>query len=110
MALTNLYKELEDTLEYNYKTFDDILCAYIHSDKETHLSVKIADTPDVRKIKFDNLKEVDYYSGYGMQIIYGYVWFKDGTWLERGEYDGSEWWEYKATPEIPEMLRNLYTM
>ena len=26
--------------------------------------------------------------------------FEDGTWLERGEYDGSEWWEYKQKPTL----------
>ena len=24
----------------------------------------------------------------------------DDWWLERGEYDGAEWWEFKKTPEI----------
>ena len=24
--------------------------------------------------------------------------FNDGTWLERGEYDGSEWWDYMEIP------------
>ena len=44
---------------------------------------------------------VEYNSGYGGQELYGNVWFKDGTWLERGEYDGSEWWEHKVCPKIP---------
>lgn len=26
----------------------------------------------------------------------------DGWWLERHEYDGSEWWEHKALPAKPE--------
>lgn len=26
------------------------------------------------------------------------VVFNDGSWLERNEYDGSSWWEYKRTP------------
>lgn len=26
-------------------------------------------------------------------------------WLERGEYDGSEWWEFKTLPTKPEMQR-----
>lgn len=25
--------------------------------------------------------------------------FKDGSWLERGEYDGSEWWQLKKVPK-----------
>lgn len=29
-------------------------------------------------------------------VVVGKDW-----WLERHEYDGSEWWEYKKLPEIP---------
>ena len=48
-------------------------------------------------------KEMDfeYDSGFGSQKIKGFVWLKDGTWLERGEYDGSEWWTHKIRPSIP---------
>ena len=42
-----------------------------------------------------------YHSGFGGQELFGFIWFEDGTWAERGEYDGSEWWEYKSQPEIP---------
>ena len=47
------------------------------------------------------LPELDfnYDNGYGGQELYGYIWYTDGTWSERGEYDGSEWWEYKKTPQ-----------
>jgi len=41
-----------------------------------------------------------YDAGYGGQELYGTIWYTDGTWSERGEYDGSEWWEYKKCPEI----------
>lgn len=53
------------------------------------------------------LSELDftYDAGYGGQELFGYVWFQDGSWLERGEYDGSEWWAYKKTPVIPEELK-----
>jgi hypothetical protein len=26
--------------------------------------------------------------------------FNDNTWLERGEYDGSEWWNYMEPPNV----------
>lgn len=39
-----------------------------------------------------------YDHGFGGQNLFGWVVFDDGTWLERGEYDGSEWWEYKQCP------------
>lgn len=42
--------------------------------------------------------DFDYDCGYGGQYLYGYIWYKDGTWSERGEYDGSEWWEHKECP------------
>jgi len=45
-----------------------------------------------------------YDSGYGSQELGGIIWFENGDWAERGEYDGSEWWEYKRRPEIPERL------
>lgn len=28
-------------------------------------------------------------------------------WLERKEYDGQEWWEYKTTPIKPEKSKEL---
>ena len=42
----------------------------------------------------------DYDNGYGGQEVRDslVVVFTDGSWLERGEYNGAEWWEYKAIP------------
>ena len=34
----------------------------------------------------------------------------DGWWLERGEYDGSEWWEFKSCPRRPTTIRPLLTI
>ncbi len=50
---------------------------------------------------FESL-DFEYDSGYGRQHLFGTVWLeKEGTWMERGEYDGSEWWDYHECPEIP---------
>lgn len=43
----------------------------------------------------------DYDSGYGgneipLELV---VVFDDGSYLARGEYDGSEWWDYNRTPQ-----------
>lgn len=53
------------------------------------------------------LEELDfnYNNGFGSQRLFGVVWFKDGSWLERYEYDGSEEWVLKRTPDIPSVLR-----
>ncbi len=32
-------------------------------------------------------------------MLYGEIVFKDKTWLERWEYDWSEWREYKKCPD-----------
>ena len=55
-------------------------------------------------ITFLNDLDFEYDDGYGPQEIEGTVWLKDGTWLERGEYDGSEWWEHRYLPTIPPKL------
>ena len=39
--------------------------------------------------------DVEYDSGYGTQYVFGKVWLKDGGFLERREYDGSEWWTHQ---------------
>lgn len=53
---------------------------------------------------FLNQLDFDYDAGYGGQELYGTVWLSDSNWLTRGEYDGSEWWDYNSLPEIPDEL------
>jgi hypothetical protein len=59
-------------------------------------------TADLRKFLSD--LDLEYYESYGSQELFGTVWLMDGTWLEREEYGGSEWWVRKATPVIPAYL------
>ena len=49
--------------------------------------------------------DFEYDEDYGLQELSGTIWLKDGTWCTRDEYDGSEWWDYKSLPEIPESCR-----
>ena len=46
--------------------------------------------------------DFDYDSGYGSQELFGTIWYNDGSWSDRGEYDGSEWWQYQKCPPLPE--------
>lgn len=57
----------------------------------------------------DFLSKLDfmYDSGYGGQELFGIIWYADGTWSERGEYDGSEWWQYHQCPNIPDNVRRI---
>ena len=57
--------------------------------------------------KFLNEIDFDYDSGYGGQEVFGVIWYVDGTWSTRGEYDGSEWWEHQKRPDIPTELNRV---
>jgi hypothetical protein len=54
--------------------------------------------------EFVNSLDFEYDKGYGGQELFGTIWYKDGTWSDRGEYDGSEWWDYQSCPGIPQEL------
>lgn len=49
--------------------------------------------------------DFDYDNGYGGQELFGTIWFEDGVWASRGEYDGSEWWDVNVVPDIPETIK-----
>lgn len=52
---------------------------------------------------FSHIANVEYDESYGDQNVYpNLVIVGKDWWLERHEYDGSEWWEYKTLPEKPE--------
>ena len=57
--------------------------------------------------KFLSNLDFDYDEDYGSQNLFGTIWYKDGTWSDRGEYDGSEWWNHNRCPEIPVKLNRL---
>lgn len=55
------------------------------------------------EIKWDAVtkSELTYDSGYGCQYWRGWITFKDTPdWLERQEYDGSEWWAWRSKPSL----------
>lgn len=57
--------------------------------------------------EFIDSLDFEYDSGYGGQCLFATIWYVDGTWSDRGEYDGSEWYEYHMCPEIPNELNRL---
>lgn len=51
---------------------------------------------------FVRYADFDYDDGYGgAEINSKLVVIGDDWWLERHEYDGSEWWEFKTLPQKP---------
>lgn len=59
--------------------------------------------------EFEKLANFEYDGGFGSQKIASdlVIVFKDGSYLERAEYDGSEWWEFKTQPEKKENAKPI---
>jgi hypothetical protein len=85
-----------------------VLCAQIKhgDDYDDDSKVFNLTTGSTEEDRTQFLTDIDfeYDSGYGGQRLFGTIWYEDGTWSERGEYDGSEWWEHRERPQIPEEL------
>lgn len=45
--------------------------------------------------------DTTYDDDYGWQELFGFIWWKDGTWSSRYEYDGREWWVHHEVPNYP---------
>lgn len=51
---------------------------------------------------FTKIADREYDSSYGTNEVYRELLVVgDDWWLERGEYDGSEWWDFKTLPVKP---------
>lgn len=98
--MENLYKETLEVLKENGKTENDVIWF-----GEVFNSDDITDYQYPRD-KFKEILDYDYDSGFGNTEIsdFLHVVGKD-WWLERHEYDGSEWWEYKTLPNQPTIVR-----
>ena len=59
--------------------------------------------------EFKSIANVEYNDGYGGQEVAVdlVIVFNDGSWLSRGEYDGSEWWDYNKTPRQPSQYKPI---
>lgn len=94
--MTNAYEELMKELNSAHKSIYDIDYCWFERWEKWYLM----DTNDAfsRSKMFERLKKVDYDCWWWWQEFFWEVVFKDWTWLERWEYDGSEWREYKQKP------------
>lgn len=96
--MMNLRTETLETLKNYDKTIEDIrfICS---GDRNIPI--------DLFFIRAD--KEYD--DGYGgAEVDQCLTIVGDDWWLERGEYDGSEWWEFKTMPKKPDTpLNYTYT-
>lgn len=99
----------EYTLEVAGK--EKVICAYIkhetfyNREPLAECLLPLNATPQ-QYFKFvSTLSSINYDQGYGSQELYGTIWYEDGSWSERYEYDGSECWHHKQTPPIPGELK-----
>lgn len=82
MGMVNLLVETEEVLKSNNKTWNDVR---LISDGEGEYTIE----------DFKRWANHRYDSGYGVEEVNPCLTISgDGWWLQRSEYDGSEWWDY----------------
>lgn len=54
--------------------------------------------------------DLEYDNEVGNQELFGTVWFKDGSWAERIDSDGAEWWEIKQVRNPPNAEMYQFTI
>lgn len=97
--MINLLKETLDIITANGYTPKDISYVIVPNVKEQYSNISWDDFAEVTK-------DINYDNGYGIQEIANLltIVFKDGNFLEREEYDGSEGWRYVAVPKVNEKV------
>lgn len=107
--MINAKEELLEVLQRSGKSIEDIEFAGLRYDcnlEEIDLGC-VTENPNFLLKSLDFLYDEDY----GTQHIYGYILFRDGSWLERREYDGAEWWRFMIPPtkeSIKNYINTLY--
>ena len=97
--MSNLLKETIDTLKSNGKDESNVLWVGDKDFKTTWENFK-----DIADVGDDN--------GFGsLSIAIDLIVMGDTFWLERGGYDGLEWWEYKSRDKLnPTETRKMRTV
>ena len=96
--IINLKNETISVLNKNGKTVEDIVwCG--------------GDSIEIPIDLFWKLADKEYDSGFGgSEVAVDLVIVGKDFWLERHEYDGSEWWEFKTIPIRPPYKRDVRTL
>ena len=102
----NALKEFNNLVERVKEDYNADVVAFRISVKHVFIAGNLND--DTTQEEMDDLiqhLDLEYDDGYGTQELYGRVWFTNGVWAERHEYDGSECWLVKSYPELPKFKR-----
>lgn len=121
-TMTNAREEFEAALHSPITLGEDdvgedlkVLCAWIAfrgtrfvAEEENKIFLRTDHTPTEYE---EFLRKIDreYESGYGTQELFGEIWLTNGEWIQRHEYDGSEYWDHMSRPDIPERCRGPST-
>jgi len=93
--MSNLKAETIEVLWEHGLTTDDVLWA---GTTEFYIDLEL----------FWTLADREYDEGYGWQeVATDLIVVGAGWWLERHEYDGSEWWEFKSMPTKPPIRKSV---
>ena len=97
----NLLKETREAIKDSGHKTEDII--FIGSKQSGH---------SCSWAEFETLADIEYDDGYGGQEIAKdlIIAFKDGSTMWRGEYDGSEWWEYPEPFSMPKEKHKITSL
>ena len=108
--MSNLLRETISELKEYGKTLDDVVWIG-EADRVSYYTEEVIDGYTISKSQFLELANRNYDAGYGGQEVNEHLLVvgKD-FWLERHEYDGMEWWEYKTQPIQPAKEKVITTL
>lgn len=100
--MINLLEETIQCLEENGKSENDVFWVAVEYDKSGN---------PLYKSTWEDFKEAanfEYDNGYGgARIPDNLIVVGKDFWLERHEYDGAEWWEFKTMPKEPKEEKKI---
>ncbi|MDP6999074.1 MAG: hypothetical protein QF569_23555 [Candidatus Poribacteria bacterium] len=109
VELTNALEEFRCFLKNSGLTWHHVEAVHLmwmgHGEID---GVRFVSFSDSLAVIMDWLETKDYDPSFGRQYLDGTIWFSDGTWAEREEYDGSEWWMLRKRPEMPSFLERTH--
>ena len=90
--------------KFNVKVVSAIICCI-----ESDIPQPIALNKDYNVLEWNEFVmklNFEYDDGWGSQELFGFIWYSDGSWSDRKEYDGAESWDYKKCPNFNTTLED----
>lgn len=99
MSMRNLLRETIRVLKENGKSPQDVI--WVGNTEEFSISWE----------EFDKIADFEYDAAFGSVEVCGDLLVVGADfWLERHEYDGSEWWEFKTLPKQPKNAKKFHNI